>query len=155
VFVGDGESGALVRFARDHGVDAWVRCVGYQDDPRAFMRLSDWMVLPSRSEGLPLAVLEAFAEGVPTLASEIPELRELVHDGQNGLLFDGDSADALARRLATALTMPDADRTSILSSARRDYQQRYQFGRMVAAYLDAYAWLAGSLDASASPSCAA
>jgi glycosyltransferase involved in cell wall biosynthesis len=155
VFVGDGDSEALVRLARDRGVDAWVRCVGYQDEPRAFMRLSDWMVLPSRSEGLPLAVLEAFAEAVPSLVSDIAELRELVQDGQNGLLFESDSADALARRLATALTMPEAARTAIQAAARRDYEQRHRFGDMVGAYFAAYALLGGVPDSSAPPSCAA
>jgi hypothetical protein len=58
-----------------HAVNAspTPRCVGYKVDSRRYLRSADWLVLTSRAEGMPLSVLEAFAERVPVIATDIPE----------------------------------------------------------------------------------
>lgn len=68
------------------------------------MAASDFLVLPSRSEGRPVVVMEAMAAGLPVIGSDIPGTRELVRDGYTGLLFDVGNPHALAagiERLAT------------------------------------------------------
>jgi len=60
---------------------------------RAAMRSSDALLLPSESEGLPLVVVEAMAEGLVPVVSRLEVVRELVTPGTDGLLFDsGDEA---------------------------------------------------------------
>jgi glycosyltransferase involved in cell wall biosynthesis len=70
------------------------------DAPR-FLRDQDVAVVPSRwVENQPLAILEAFAWGVPVVASALGGMSELVEDGRNGRLFPVGSAGGLAKALS-------------------------------------------------------
>lgn len=95
-------------------------------------------MLPSRSEGQPLAVLEAFCDGVPVLASRIPELAELVDEGRTGWLFEPDDAGALAAALSRAAQSPDQLR-ALADAAQASYRDRFTIERMVANYMHEYA----------------
>jgi glycosyltransferase involved in cell wall biosynthesis len=80
VFIGDGDGSELRRLIADADLsDVHVR--GYSAAGRRLAAAADALVLPSRSEGQPLAILEAFQDGTIVIASDIPELRELVDDG--------------------------------------------------------------------------
>lgn len=73
-----------------------VRFAGFQSDPRPFMTAADVVLLPSLSEGLPLAALEAMALGRPVIASDVGGLPEVVLPGETGLLLPAGDAGALA-----------------------------------------------------------
>jgi glycosyltransferase involved in cell wall biosynthesis len=83
----------------------------------ALMRDWDVAVVPSRwVENQPLAILEAFASGIPVVASDLGGMRELVEDRVNGRLFETGSADALAavlRDLAADRAQLDALRRGV------------------------------------------
>jgi glycosyltransferase involved in cell wall biosynthesis len=73
-----GEYGAKVRrAAREAGLSDRVHLVGDLEDPMPYLAGADLMILPSLWEGLPGAVLEACALGIPVLASDLPGTREL------------------------------------------------------------------------------
>ncbi len=72
-----------------------------------WMRMSDVLVLPSRSEGRPVVVLQAMANQLPVVASDIPGTRDLVEDESTGFLFRAGSAPALAEVLARLERAPD------------------------------------------------
>ena len=77
-----------------------VHFAGFSDNPWALMVQSDVLVLSSRYEGLPNAVLEAGALGLPVIACDCPGgAREIVHDGENGLLIPCGDTGALARAI--------------------------------------------------------
>jgi glycosyltransferase involved in cell wall biosynthesis len=66
------------------------------------MRLAAYLLLPGISyEQLPRPLVEAFAHGLPAIASRVERLAEMVEPGRNGLLFEPGSARELARRLLT------------------------------------------------------
>jgi glycosyltransferase involved in cell wall biosynthesis len=73
---------------------------GYQVDVAPFYQRADVFVLPSRSEGMSNALLEAMASGTCCVVSDIPENRALIEHGVTGLLFTQGSAESLARQLA-------------------------------------------------------
>jgi len=88
----------LVRFQEslpDEAVPDWLRGL-------------DIYVLPSLSEGCPQVVLEALAAGVPTVATRVGAVEELIEDGVSGRLADWGSSESLARALAAVLDAPDA-----------------------------------------------
>jgi glycosyltransferase involved in cell wall biosynthesis len=72
----------------------------------AWLGAADLLVLPSRSEGLPHAVLEAFSVGVPVLASAVGGVPEVVVDGDSGWLVEPGCAVSLERALRGALSDP-------------------------------------------------
>ena len=69
-------------------------------------------------------VNEAFANGLPVIASRLGTLAELIEPGRNGLLFEPGSGRDLARRLAWAEAFPEKMR-QMGECAQADYQARY------------------------------
>ena len=89
------------------------------------MRAAAYLVLPSLSyEALPRPLVEAFANGLPVIASRIGRLAEIVEPGRNGLLFEPGSARDLARRLAWAEAFPEKMR-QMGDCAKADYEARF------------------------------
>jgi glycosyltransferase involved in cell wall biosynthesis len=103
-FLGDGPEAAQVRArARELGLLESAAFHGRVDDVPGHLRRADVFVLPSLSEGISNALLEALAHGLPCVATRIPGNAELIRDGETGLLVAPGSADDLAaalRRLA-------------------------------------------------------
>lgn len=119
LLVGDGPLRAqLVEQARSLQLDTDLRLLGERRDAQAMMQLADFLVLPSREEGLSNVLLEAMAAGCAVIASAVGGNPEIVEHEVNGLLFTSDNADQLARALA-ALTSDVALRTRLGSAARR------------------------------------
>jgi glycosyltransferase involved in cell wall biosynthesis len=91
LFVGDGsERAALEQQARDLGVSDRVIFAGYQADPAPYLAAMDLFVLPSRSEGLSVALLEAMAAGVPVVVTDVGANREVVDGGKCGVILPDD-----------------------------------------------------------------
>ena len=96
-----------------------------QAEVQTRMRDAAYLVLPSLSyEHLPRPLVEAFANGLPVIASRIGRLAEMVEPGRNGLLFEAGSARDLARRLAWADAFPEKMR-QMGECAKADYRARF------------------------------
>jgi glycosyltransferase involved in cell wall biosynthesis len=82
-----------------------IQHLGYLEEVTPVLKASDVFVLPSVSEGLPAAVIEAMACGLPVVASNIPGgLNELVIEGITGLRFEKGNATDLAKKLELLIT---------------------------------------------------
>jgi glycosyltransferase involved in cell wall biosynthesis len=138
VFVGDGEPVLLQALAARAGVAGRVRFSGYRTDAREIVAASDFLVLPSISEGQPLSVLEAFCDGVPVLSSSIPELRELVADGVTGFLFDPMDANDLANAFSRARSLSAEGRAALCERARAQWESTFSVHRMCEGYMTEY-----------------
>jgi glycosyltransferase involved in cell wall biosynthesis len=138
VLVGDGDQLEHRTRARELGVADRVIFAGYRRDARRLAREADLFVLPSRSEGQPLAILEAFCDGVPVLASRIRELTELVKDGVNGLLFEPEDPASLAEAIDRVRRLDPTARALLRANARHDYQRRHTVAAMVEGYSALY-----------------
>jgi glycosyltransferase involved in cell wall biosynthesis len=83
---------------------ACVRFLGWRDDIYEVLRTLDLLVLPSAAEGgIPMVILEAFAAGVPVLATPVGGVPEILSDGRNGFLLPSPSASVIERRLRKLL----------------------------------------------------
>lgn len=119
-----------------------VRTAPPDTAPRPYSAVTDFLVLPSGDGDQPLAVLEAFCDLVPVVASRVPELTELIDDRQTGWLFDPADPGALGHTLTLArTTAPDALR-ALCQRARVRYQSEFTVDRMVSGYMREYARLA-------------
>jgi len=96
-FIGDGElRNEIDCFLEDNSLMDNVKVLGWSDNVECLLGNYDLFVLPSLWEGMPLAILEAQACGLPTIVSDIPGNSDLVMDGLNGFLFEKNNHIALS-----------------------------------------------------------
>ena len=114
-----------------------VAFTGHSTDVTAELRQMDVFVLPSRSEGYSLALLEALQAGLPVVSTRVGIAPEVIADGDNGLLVDRDDVDALAEALRRVGADP-ALRARLAAGARRGVPGVPSAGEHAAALLDLY-----------------
>lgn len=148
LLAGDGPlRGELLALARTLGVDAQLRLLGHRPDVERVLAALDVFVLSSHSEGLSNTILEAMASGVPVVATDVGGARELVVDGESGLLTPAGDAGALASAIGTLIG--DADvRTGMACAARERALSEFSITRMIDAYTRLYERLADRTAAS-------
>ena len=117
--VGEGpERPRLEAMARELGIADAVALPGSSPDPSIALRQSTLFVLPSREEGMSIALLEALALAIPTVASAIPGNRALIDPGVHGRLAPpGDPAE-LARAIVAAHRDPTAREMAVAARSR-------------------------------------
>jgi glycosyltransferase involved in cell wall biosynthesis len=116
-----------------------VRWLGPRPDVPALLAISDIFALPSfYREGIPRALLEAGAMGLPLVATDMPGCRDVVMDGWNGVLVPPRNAEALARALLELLDAgPDALR-QMGDNSRAHVEQHFTLELVTDAYADIY-----------------
>lgn len=96
IIAGDGPArGELERLVGELGLADIISFLGYVSDPASVYADFDMMVIPSRSEAGPMCLYEAWAMGLPVVASNAPVLNEIVRDRVTGLLFASEDAEDL------------------------------------------------------------
>jgi glycosyltransferase involved in cell wall biosynthesis len=130
VLVGLGPLEDEVR-ARSHqmGLDGTVLFAGFREDAPRIAGASDVFVLPSLREGLPLALLEAMAQGRPVVATTVGGVPEVVEDGRHGLLVPPRDPRALGAALVELLRDPERRRR--LGGAARARAAEFDIRRAV------------------------
>lgn len=126
VLVGDGPQAETVdRLIRSEGLEPRVERTGWLDREAVVDRLrgSDILVMPSRSEGLPVVGIEALAHGLAIVATRAGGLSELVEDGSNGRLCEIGDRGCLIESLRWCLA--DRGRLLELKRASRRLAARY------------------------------
>jgi glycosyltransferase involved in cell wall biosynthesis len=136
--VGDGPLAESVsQAARDIPGVEWL---GRQPQHKAMelMRAAVILIVPSVwYECFPMTVVEAFASGLPVIASNIGSLSSIIEDGRTGLHFDPGNADDLARKVTWVLDNPN-EITRMRWTARSEYQTKYSADRNYSMLVDIY-----------------
>jgi glycosyltransferase involved in cell wall biosynthesis len=131
------EERALTLLAAQLGIADFVQFQGCVQDVTPYLRGADVFVFPSRYEGLPLALMEAMAAGLPVVASAVPGNTDLVQDNVTGLLVSPGDPIALSAAIARVLT--DAELADSLGMAARSYvASRFDVNMMVYRTADVY-----------------
>lgn len=136
--VGRGEQPRYEALARSAGVDGAVRWLGVRRDLPVLYELADAFVLPSSYETFSLVTFEAAASGLPVLVTPVSGARELIENGDSGLLITQEP-ESIAARLRELGAAPELRRR--LGRAARESASAFSWGRMVASYHDLYARL--------------
>ena len=141
--LGDGELRArLEDRGRELGIDARVHFTGWWSDVPAALADLDVVVLSSRNEGTPLALVEALAAARPVVATDVGGVRHVVQDGETGWLAVPGDAAQLATMLRRALT--EAVLASRMAAeGRRRVAQRFGGARTVESHRALYRELLG------------
>lgn len=126
IFAGNGEVEHHRAQARSLGLAGRTHFTGWVDEQgaRALLAEADILVLPSRNEGLPMAILEAMAYGLAIVATPVGAIADAVTDGETGLLAPVGDSRALAGALGRLVADP-ALRRSLGAQARRRYEAMF------------------------------
>lgn len=136
----DRESGRALSFAQ---IEEWQRegsieYLGFHRDPRPLYAMADVVCLPShRVEGLPKVLLEAASCAVPIVTTDTPGCREIVADGENGLLVPARDAGALAAAMRRLISDP-ALRQRMGAAGRRRVIEDFSLSSVIAQTLAVY-----------------
>jgi len=131
------EMDRLKQFAEAHGLDR-VHFLGHRPDVPDILAAADAWVMPSLSEGLPLALLEAMFAGKAIIASRVGGIPEVIDAERDGILVPPNDPLALGGALARLLA--DAElRTRLARAARQRAASEFSVGHMTDAYERLYA----------------
>jgi glycosyltransferase involved in cell wall biosynthesis len=141
VFLGDGpERARLEALTRELGLEGQVRFEGFVEDVPRWLGAADVLVLASRIEGFPNALLEALASGLACVATRIGGGEEAIADGKTGILVPPDDAVALGVELARLLR-DEPLRRALGEAAARDVRERFALETVAPRYRAIYAAL--------------
>jgi len=132
--LGEGEQRtALEQLAAELGVSDRLHLPGWIDEPRLHLPAFDAVVMPSRSEGFPLAIVEAMLAARPVVATPVGSIPEAVTDGETGLLIPKDDVGSLAAALRRLRDDPCL-RVRLGQQGREVARTRFIVRQMVASY---------------------
>ncbi|MDH3347778.1 MAG: glycosyltransferase family 4 protein [Desulfobulbaceae bacterium] len=126
----------MVKFKSDHQL-ANIHFMGETTRPEKFLALADIFAFPSRLEGFPNALMEAMASGLPTVATSIGGVTDLIKDNINGLLIPPDDHKQLAQKIISLLNDSNTAH-SFGAQARQLMLKKYSFKSICADYFSLY-----------------
>jgi N-acetyl-alpha-D-glucosaminyl L-malate synthase BshA len=134
LLIGDGPDRSAAEFlALKLGVADRVDFLGKQENVNELLALADVMVMPSEMESFGLAALEAMACCVPTIATRVGGVPELIEHEHNGLLYEVGDIEGMAAGALSLLT--DAERLETMScAARKTAQAKFCATRIIPQY---------------------
>ena len=140
IAVGQGPDESTIRHLSEKmGLSSQVIFTGFRDDATAILGACDAFVLASQWEGLPVAVMEAAALGLPIVSTAVGGVLEEFAPDSQALLVPPKNPEALARAIAIVASQPERRRE--LGTAALEVAQRFDVRRSVAHIEDLYARL--------------
>ena len=150
--VGEGEHRAeLERKIERLGLRACVRLLGFRQNPYRYMAAADVFVLSSLFEGFGNVIVEAMACGAPVVATDCPYgPREIIRDGENGLLVEPANAASLAR--AVLRVLGDAELKRRLAASGLERARDFEAKSIADAYGELFLRIANGAASRVAPS---
>ena len=134
LLVGDGPDRSQAEYlARRKGIQDRIHFLGKQNSVNDLLPLADLMIMPSEMESFGLAALEAMACKVPSIATAVGGVPELIEDGVNGRLFAVGDIEAMSAA-AIDLLSDDRKHAEMATAARQTAQQRYCASKIIPKY---------------------
>ena len=138
---GDGALRAeLTALATSLGIADRVTFAGFVDNMDALYASHDVLVLSSRTEGLPMTLLEAISQRLPVVATRVGGMPDVLDDGVGGVLVAPENAEALAEGIASVVDDPAGARARADVAWQRA-RARYGVESMARQYIDVYSHL--------------
>ena len=140
ILIGDGVlRGVLVEAVHRRGLQEGVRLLPPQPAIGPILAAADLFVMPSRTEGMPAALLEAGLAGLPTVAYAVGGIPEVIAHGVSGMLVTPGDTAGLAR--AVSALVQDVPRRSLMGAEAKARAAAYEIGPIASAYRRVYATL--------------
>ena len=145
--VGDGgQRTDLEVLASELGIAAAVTFWGQQLDIAPFFSAADAFIMSSRSEGLPISLLQALSQGVPAIVTDVGGMAEVVRLAQAGLIVPGNDPEKMAAAILR-MAQSQTDRQHFSAAGRQAFHTMFTTQHMASSYMSLYQ-KAGSRDCS-------
>ncbi|MFN3158099.1 MAG: glycosyltransferase [Rubinisphaera brasiliensis] len=142
LIVGEGAMrGELEQRIKHNSLDN-MHLLGRRNNIPALMRRADLFVFPSRWEGMPNAILEAMAAGLPIVSTAVEGIDELLDDGESARITPCDDVTAMSTAVEELLTDP-AKQQAFAEAAQKTVRERFSWDQVAADYERLYARLLG------------
>lgn len=142
VIMGEGKERQRLEMQRQAlGLANDTSVIGFVPEAKQYLKAFDTFVLPSVKEGLPYAVMEAMAAGLPVVASHVGGIGDLISDQTTGLLTRAKDPRALARHIQYVIDNQD-HRRAMGMRAQEKIAQSHSLERMMSATINLYHELA-------------
>ncbi len=139
VCLGSGEAeDKLKRMVVEKNVGTYVYFTGFIQNASRYLSAFEISVLPSRSEAMPLAVIESGLAGNLVVASAVGGIPEIIDDGKSGFLFERESVPELSSALRNAAALNDISRNELTGSLKAKVEAEFSTGKMVDETLRVY-----------------
>lgn len=93
------DSNSLRQLIAEAGLNRKIMSLGIRNDINDILNISDIYLQPSRTEGLSLSIMEALNYSLPVIGTRVGGIPEIVHEGENGYLFEKENVEELADRI--------------------------------------------------------
>ena len=124
---GDGpEREELTRIIGQHTTDGSIRLLGQMADLRMFYQAMNLFVLNSMREGLPNVLLEALALEIPSIATKVGGVPELIKPGKTGYLIEPQNDVELVQAIRSAISSPELG-AEMAAAGRKDIVEQFGF----------------------------
>jgi len=131
ILIGDGAQRPVIeKKVRELGLEQNFLLLGYRMDVPELLSCCDLFVLPSVAEGLPNAVLEAMAAGLPVVTTRVGGVPEIIEDGVTGLLVPPKDPRALAEAISRVLRNPELA-ARIAHAGQEHVRSEFSFDRLI------------------------
>ncbi|MCB1754544.1 MAG: glycosyltransferase [Gammaproteobacteria bacterium] len=134
LFVGEGElETSLKQEVQARGLEEYVVFTGFRQDVIGILKAVDFLVMPSRWEGLPISLLESMACGTPVIASRVGGIPDVIQHGEDGFLVGQGDGEALREAIVTLLEDKPL-RDSLGAAGKRKISEHYSAASVAQAY---------------------
>jgi glycosyltransferase involved in cell wall biosynthesis len=131
---GDGSARSQIeQIAQEHGVSHRVTLHGAVQHPQDALSQVQLLVLPSAAEGFGLVLIEAMAASIPIVATNVPGIRDVVKDGQTGILVPLGDPQELAQAI-NRLIGDEPLRNRLIQAAQADVRKRFTWDVVLPQY---------------------
>ena len=127
-----GEMRAVKSIIRAKGLHSWVQITGEveRDKVPLLMGMADLFLLPSRTEGMPVALLEAMRARLPIVATSVGGIPEMVEDGVSGLVIEPQSPEQITRAILR-LVDDEAFRHNLGEGGYKAFEEKFEYSKGV------------------------
>ncbi|WML35468.1 glycosyltransferase family 4 protein [Clostridium sp. OS1-26] len=139
VFIGEGDLlDELSEKIKIYKIEDKIRFYGYRENASLYIKLFDYLIIPSLSEGFGLVIAEGYRENVPVIASNIDVFKEIIEENSTGYLFNNNDENSLKKLIIEANNFGLKNEKTIVENAYRDYKNKFDIDIMIEKYNELY-----------------
>lgn len=136
--IGEGElREELINSCIEKRIESYVNFLGFKDNIQEYMLDSDLLVMTSKMEGIPLVIIEAFANKLPVVSSSVGGICEMIENNYNGILFNLSDKDGLTKVFLDIFNNK-YDLNEIKETAYGEYKNKWTREAMLGEYKKLY-----------------